>query len=132
MPNDIENLEKKLRSKVKRTFLTIFGLCLAAFIVPYVALHWRPQDQQLETWFPRSGSLTTAFAVIAQVRNNGILEKIVGTCFAESWKIHNEYKITANIANMISAFLVVYGTVIWGYGDLIITSKAVLPYLKLF
>ena len=70
-------------------------------------------------WFERSGAVMTAFAAFAQFKASSIATMIRGGTFAESWEAYHKYKrYQAGVATL-SLVLVVIGTVVWGYGDLL-------------
>ena len=110
--------------RVRRAIFWAFVLCLCAVIPPLLSLPggFRPQMGQADTpgqWFERSGAVMTAFAVFAQFKAGGIAAMIAGGTFGESWEAYHKYKRSQAAVTVLSLVLVVIGTVIWGYGDLI-------------
>jgi hypothetical protein len=61
----------------------------------------------------------TAFAVFAQFKAGGIATMIAGNTFAETWEAYNKYHRCQALAAWLSLVLVVIGTLIWAYGDLL-------------
>jgi hypothetical protein len=110
--------------RVRRAIFWAFVLCLCALLPPLLSLPggFRPQVAQTDTlgqWFERSGAVMTVFAVFAQFKAGGIATMIVGGTFGESWEAYHKYKHHQAVAAVLSLVLVVIGTVVWGYGDLL-------------
>jgi hypothetical protein len=107
--------------RIKRAFLQVLVLCLCAVGLPLFSLTgiFRPQAEPLGQWFQRSGAVMTAFAVFAQFKAGGIATMIAGSTFAESWEAYHKYNRFQALAAVLSLVLVVIGTVVWGYGDLL-------------
>jgi hypothetical protein len=61
----------------------------------------------------------TVLAVFAQFKATSIAAMIAGGMFGESWEAYHKYKRSQALANGLSLVLVVVGTVVWGYGDLL-------------
>lgn len=61
----------------------------------------------------------TALAVFAQFKAGSIATMIQGQAFAESWDAYHKYKAHQASVGILSLVLVVAGTLIWGYGDLL-------------
>lgn len=115
-------IDPKYDKRLRTDLLCTFALCVASFLVPVLALvcHAKPSTDTLGAWFQRSGSLTTVIAVFAQVRAGNFAEKIRGSTFAESWDYYHKYKHWQAAASWLSVVLIVGGTTIWGYGDLLL------------
>lgn len=112
---------------IRRELLYVVILCILAVtpcalaFVPGI----RPMTEPIESWFQRSGSLTTAFAILAQLKTNNILERIRGGTFAESWELFHAFKGYQWAGNIISATILIIGTIIWGYGDLLLATVCI-------
>ena len=115
-------IDPKYDKRLRTDLLLTFALCGASILPPVLALIWhvRPSTDTLGAWFQRSGALTTALAVFAQVKAGNFAERIRGGTFAESWTYYHKYKNYQTAAFWISAISVISGTVIWGYGDLLL------------
>jgi hypothetical protein len=109
--------EKRIRS----AFLQVMILCLCAVIPPLFSLTgiFRPEEEALGQWFQRSGAVMTAFAVLAQFKAAGIATMIAGGTFAETWEAYHKYNRFQALTAWLSLVLVVIGTLIWAYGDLL-------------
>jgi hypothetical protein len=70
-------------------------------------------------WFERSGAVMTVFSVFAQFKAGSVATMIEGGMFEESREAYRKYKPYQTVAAVVSLVLVVIGTVIWGYGDLL-------------
>ena len=77
-------------------------------------------------WFQRSGSLTVLFAAILEFRQAIIVEKVRNETWAAAKR--RSYAGTAIVGQLpsprigiaiIALFLIIFGTIIWGYGDLL-------------
>ena len=108
-------------SRIKQAILWAFVLCLCAVIPPLFSLvgSFRPQAEPPGQWFERSGAAMTVFAVFAQLKAGSIATMIAGGTFGESWEAYHKYKRHQAVAAVLSLVLVVIGTVVWGYGDLL-------------
>jgi hypothetical protein len=107
--------------RIGHAFQQALILCLCALIPPIFSLMGilRPEDEPLGLWFQRSGIVMTVLAVLAQFKAGGIATMIAGTTFAESWEAYHKYNRLQAVAAGLSLVLVVIGTVIWAYGDLV-------------
>jgi cellobiose-specific phosphotransferase system component IIC len=114
-------IDPTYEKRVRRAIAWAFVLCLCAAIPPLLSLvgSFRPQAEPPGQWFERSGAVMTAFAVFAQFRASGIATLIAGGTFGESWEAYYKYKRHQAVAAALSLVLVVLGTVVWGYGDLL-------------
>jgi hypothetical protein len=106
---------------IRRAFLQVLVLCLCAVVPPLFSLTgiFAPEDEPLGQWLQRGGAVMTAFAVLAQFRAAGIATMITGTTFAETWEPYHKYNRLQALAAWLSLVLVVIGTLIWAYGDLL-------------
>jgi hypothetical protein len=106
---------------IRRAFLQVLVLCLCAVVPPLFSLTdiLAPEDEPLGQWFQRSGAVMTAFAVFAQFKAAGIATMIAGSTFAETWEAYHKYNRFQALAAWLSLVLVVIGTLIWAYGDLL-------------
>jgi hypothetical protein len=114
-------IDPAYETRVRRAFLWAFMLCLCAVIPPLLSLAgmFRPPAEPPGQWFERSGAVMTVFAVFAQFKANSIATMIAGGTFGESWEAYRKYKGTLAWVAGLSLVLVVLGTVVWGYGDLL-------------
>lgn len=125
---------------MKNTFTNIPALTIVAVAVTAISI-WRDYGSESWLWFQRSGSIIVLIGAILSYRsilrvglhgvggtNPTLLKGTVtnsnpdGTINfkydAESKKLLNE-AFWDKVAGYIGAILLVYGTLIWGYGDLL-------------
>ena len=109
--------------------LLIISLLLAfSTIFPICAWNgFLQQDENVSIWFQRSGSLTVLFAVWAEYKLFKVHTLTMpmsggGETYqdaAHTGELKTKYGKKLNVINFVSAALVIIGTVIWGYGDLL-------------
>ena len=108
--------------RIKRAFLQVLILCLCAVVPPLFSLTgiFAPEDEPLGQWFQRAGIVMTVFAVLAYFKAAGIATTMIGgSTFAELWEVYHKYNRLQALAAWLSLVLVVIGTLIWAYGDLL-------------
>jgi hypothetical protein len=106
---------------IRRAFLQVLILCLCAVVPPLFSLTGilAPEEETLGQWFQRSGAVMTVLAAFAQFKASGIATMIAGGTFAETWEAYHKYSRFQTLAAWLSLILIVIGTVIWAYGDLL-------------
>jgi drug/metabolite transporter (DMT)-like permease len=110
------HIKKKL---IYSTILIVIGL-----LVPVLSLlvDYRPEGEELSTWFQRSGSVLVVFTVWVEIN----LLSIHSTMYPGAYTIvveekHTEkFELPYNFLVIASAVFAVVGTAIWGYGDILI------------
>jgi hypothetical protein len=114
---------------IRRVFLQVIVLCLCAVITPLFSLTsiFRPEDEPLGQWFQRAGIVMTVFAVLAHFKAAGIATMIAGVPFAETWEAYHKYNRLQSLAAWLSPALVLIGTLIWAYGDLVFPEPLMTP-----
>jgi hypothetical protein len=107
--------------RIKAAILQVLILCLCAVLPPLFSLTgiFRPGDEPLGQWFQRSGPVMTVLAAFAQFKASGIATMIAGGTFAETWEAFHKYNRFQTLAAWLSLILIVIGTLIWAYGDLL-------------
>lgn len=110
--------EKKLKY-VKRHWLIYAAIC---FLSPLILIFFVPHGEDSSIWFQRSGSIVIVFSLLAELRS--IEYKSLVISHASSFLlcnklIHYKYNSTANLINNLTLFLITFGTLIWGYGDIL-------------
>jgi hypothetical protein len=106
----------------KRKMFFIFATL--SILIPALSVlgFFKPSCETLGVWFQRSGAITVVFAIFTEMNANqmlGVLDSsgMVGKTFQATY---DKYFKQVKAYNYISLFLVIFGTVIWGYGDLLI------------
>lgn len=112
----------EITTKLKIELGLISLLCIVAVAAIPLSLlpSLRPSSETLPVWFQRSGSITSLFAVYAQYRVSNFAQKIQGGTFAESWWLYDLFKNHHALVSWIATFTGVLGSLIWGYGDLLV------------
>jgi hypothetical protein len=108
--------------RIGHAFQQALILCLCALLPPLFSLtgFFRPEDEPLGLWFQRSGIVMTVLAVLAHFKAAGIATTMIaGGTFAETWEAFHKYHRFQTLAAWLSLILIVTGTVIWAYGDLL-------------
>jgi hypothetical protein len=114
--NKMNALDSSPEASSRAVVINAFALCIAACVPPMLALLWsiRPSAETAASWFQRSGALTTILAVLAQVKAGAApAPPLAVSSDAHRWAWWQ------GVALWLSLILVVVGTVIWGYGDLL-------------
>lgn len=119
--SEVEKLNREHEKRIRRTILWAYGLCLCAVIPPLFLILgiFRPQPELFGQWFARSGAVMSAIAVVAQFKASGIATMIRGSTFGESWGFYRKYSRLQAFVDGLSLALVVTGTIVWGFGDLL-------------
>jgi hypothetical protein len=83
---------------------------------------FRPSSEVLGVWFQRSGATTVVFAVFAELKATNMLGVFKPSGFVDQTfhSTRDQYIKQVKIYHYIALFLIVLGTAIWGYGDLLI------------
>jgi uncharacterized membrane protein len=110
-------------SKIKVTFALWFIFTVVAVSAVIIFVIRNPFEEPLGLWLQRSGSIISLLAVIAEVVFVAKLNKLVRishwaklTCEVY---LDIKYKPLLNISIFITIVLVILGTLIWGYGDIL-------------
>lgn len=113
--------EPKTRSDLK-----IFALlALVAVAIPIFALlvPTRPAEEPLGVWFQRSGSVMTVLCLVLDLKVFSIHGKLFpsGLVSVGFDEFKAKYLPIYHGLTILLLFLTAVGTVIWGYGDLLVT-----------
>lgn len=113
-----QNSAKKC--KIELSFIAI--LCVSAVLVEVLSFSTslRPNCETLALWFQRSGAITSIFSAFAQYRIGNFGESIRGGMFNESWWLYRLFNTHHYVMSWIIAAITVWGSFVWGYGDLLI------------
>ena len=103
---------------------TSIPLIIVAVLAPLLAFHSfiKPDTESVLIWFQRSGSITVLFAVWMEYNLSKVNEHInlSGIVISEQTNLSKKYKTIYRITQYIGVLLAISGTIIWGYGDLLI------------
>ncbi|MEX1215726.1 hypothetical protein [Saccharospirillum sp.] len=105
--------------------IAIAALLLVLGVIPTslaLILDWQPEGDSPGVWFQRSGSILVVFSVLA----DAILASLFTSLFPGSQTVvltDDDAVSLKPLYTIVSIFAVVFtvvGTVIWGYGDLLL------------
>lgn len=102
--------------------LTLLGLAVLAPIISWF-VDWMPLSETRPSWFQRSGAVTTLFSFLAgalAVVTSGRLHTPGTWGNVDKLEVLKEFKVRFSRAEIALLVLTVIGTVIWGYGDLLL------------
>lgn len=110
--------------KCYRDFLSALILILFALVFPYLAFagYLKPENEQLNVWFQRSGSLMALLSLIAEYlisRLHGIIRP-AGFSSRATEQIREKLEPPLMVLRYVGAAVAVGGTLIWGYGDIFV------------
>ena len=122
-----------LSKKEINTYMLIRLLGLIIFcVLVYLSLVtvglsglFKPEAEPIATWFSRSGSIVTVCAIFMEFLIINIQEFIKTAYKDEDEKKSHYFKpehvihLSLKVASYASLILVVIGTLVWGYGDVI-------------
>ncbi len=118
--DQVSALKREHDAKIRKTLTKAKVFCALACVSCLIPLipHIKPLCEAQALWFQRSGSMMTVFAIIAQTNASTLPDMIRGGVFAESYAFYHKYKNVVGVVTVLSALLVVTGTLVWGYGDI--------------
>jgi hypothetical protein len=97
-----------------------------ALITPLIALFipYMPENETLFTWFQRSGSAIVVFGLLAEARavNCFFILNPVGFGDIRINEARAKYLKYPAALNISSFSIIALGTVIWGYGDILVKN----------
>jgi len=110
------------RKLYQSAVLLILGLCAPLSACMF---SWMPLGETLPIWFQRSGSILVLFSVITEF----ILLSMHTTFYPGENTVTDtvddniqNYKLPYDILSVLTASFSIIGTIIWGYGDIIVKS----------
>lgn len=112
--------------RARRYLCTCVILLAIALMAPILSWNcfvvFKPVDEKLGTWFARSGALTTIYALLAVTLSQEFLKSLHRPGFLadkNSLDTLNLYSKKFSVLDKISFLLTFFGTLIWGYGDMV-------------
>jgi hypothetical protein len=126
MNDDALDLDKATR-KIKNKIHFFVALVIIFFALPIGAFYFNFTSDSLYSWVQRSGSLITIAGIYFEVRAIQFITKINCTpnmhCFDYSPKYSGKKLIKkVFLLQYATHSLIAFGTIVWGYGDLILLS----------
>lgn len=121
--NHFDGVAEVLETKIKKAFHVWFflaALLALVFVFGYFGI-LKPKTEVYSIWFQRSGSLIVMLAILMEYKLFSIHqaifpEKITLRQFSG---LENKYGKKHKIFSIISTLFAIFGTFIWGYGDLL-------------
>jgi len=106
----------------ERNIFLIFALL--SFVAPAIAffVEFRPEQETLNSWFQRSGSAMVILALLAEMRAYQMFDvfKPAGIVADSFLTTKEKYSWQVTVCNVAAFILIACGTIIWGYGDLLV------------
>jgi hypothetical protein len=119
----IEAEFKSTQLKIRLYLIPASILLLLAILFPILA--WfeflLPAKEKTWLWFQRSGSITVMLAVIIEYFLIKIEHNVnpPNTVPSKVWNMGKGYHSWHKLIQVIAVFVAIFGTLIWGYGDLL-------------
>lgn len=117
---------KPFNDEARKCFVKIWISLAISVAVLVIALipDLIPSGQTLPSWFQRSGSLTTIGAVIVGIYATRMRDHLEGKFMGDFYgiEVFKRVKLPFTIATASAFILSVVGTIVWGYGDLLVST----------
>ena len=116
-----DELYKKPIERNSRRFYIFTALSILTPIATYF-IPLRPPDESLASWFQRSGAVMVVFALVAESNAISIFNILNPSGFVSEGfdEAEKQFKNRPVNFSKISFFIIAIGTLIWGYGDLLV------------
>jgi hypothetical protein len=105
-----------------RTFYALMGL---AFIAPILSFLVRPDSESFDIWFQRSGAIIVVLSLFAEIKVNELSRLAIKQdhtfLFCHIF-LKSKYEKKLSIFNYLTLIFTSIGTVVWGYGDVVLTG----------
>jgi len=116
----VEEIDSKIRKELWQCLvlfliaLSTLGLAYSSFLIP--------EAEKPETWFQRSGSIAVIFAIWIELKLFSIsgYVNLAGAVVIQQEVMIIRYGSLHRWAKYIAAWLAIFGTLIWSYGDLVV------------
>lgn len=108
--------------RARKLFIAFAALSLVVPVLSFVPALMHTSET-LDTWFQRSGSAMVVLALLAEMRAYQMFDvfKPEGLVDGAKYSAAKEkYLAQVKACNVFAFALIAIGTVIWGYGDLLI------------
>lgn len=109
-------------ASIRKIFIkSISWLVLAYIIASFAALlPPLPIDETQQSWFQRSGSIVVILSVWVEFKLFDIKSYFDKSAYSVPFELSNSYHFAYKTISIITVFTAISGTVIWGYGDLLL------------
>lgn len=117
---------KPFQDEANRCFIWILvwmAVALSALIISLIPA-LIPGEQTLPGWFQRSGSITTIGALFISIYVNRMRDRLEGKFTADlaGIEVFRRIELPFKIAAFSAVALSIVGTIVWGYGDVLIAK----------
>lgn len=112
--------ENRIR-QARFQLITFLVLAMIASIVPLLGA-FKPAGETLGVWWQRGGAPTVVFAFLAQNKAQYLGSLLTPGSFTsnEMESLRSKYRSIHQICTAAATTLTISGTVVWGYGDLLL------------
>ena len=108
--------------QIKSAFTSLALFIAVAIVAPIISFYVIIPKESPETWFKRAGSVTVVFGLLAEIA----IAKLKLLSFTDSSPfLYGHIYLKRKYSNMVrwadrgTLLVVIFGTVIWGYGDIL-------------
>ncbi len=115
-------IEKRIQ-KARCSMLLLLALALLMVVFPWTEL-LRPATESMGGWWQRAGAPVAIFAFLAQNKAQYFGSLITPGSFTstEMENLRKKYRRSHQLGFSAASVLTVFGTLIWGYGDLAVKA----------
>lgn len=114
----------KHEARIRKTLIQLGALLMLAILATIVPLFgaFKPVGELLGVWWQRGGAPTVVFAFLAHNKAQYLGALLTPGSFTsdEMESLRSKYKVSHQLGTGAAAVLTVSGTVVWGYGDLLL------------
>ncbi len=118
---------KEQEKIIDRKLFNWFIYLAIGLSVPIMAYFLKPDIESMATWIQRSGSIMVVFSLLAEIKTK-LIERIAivrdHTFLYCNMYLKGKYERRIRIINILTYLSIVVGTIIWGYGDILISYIA--------
>jgi hypothetical protein len=108
---------------IDRGFIIWSLLMASAIMLPVLLLILKPDQYLFNTWFQRSGSVIVVISLLSEIKLISLQQIIPSekhNYLIMNEYLKNKYKNPLNFASYATYSFVAIGTMIWGYGDILV------------
>ncbi len=108
---------------IRKELLQSLPLLILIILIPLLAANscMKPVNEDASTWFQRSGSLMIVFAIWIEFKLFKVADDIFlnGIVTDQQSELAEKYRCKFEIMKYLAVIGALFGSVIWGYGDII-------------
>jgi len=116
----IDNETKIIDSELKKWKILI----ALALLSPLFLLLLKPVNESIGMWVQRSGAIIVVLALLAEIKAISAERLAITSEMSFLYcniYLNNKYKKKVKIVTFATYFVVAIGTLIWGYGDILVS-----------